>query len=326
MTELDTDALQTLMRGDDDDFVRWDAAQTLLAHSIESRIGDNAAIDQRVVDACEAILASDMDNAMKAHTLRLPSEDYLADRAAVKGLVDVQSLHAARDGIKRDLAGALTSHWRQRVEDLAESATYAPEGDQIGRRSLRHVALDYLCYADADAVELAEALYRQANNLTDRLAGARLVMQFGSAERRQALLDDFYRQWSGQALVVNQWLSLQATRPSEDAVDDVSTLLEHPAFDWRNPNKLRALVGAFASANAIAFHRPDGAGYRLLTDTVVRIQADNPQIASRMLGPLTRWKRYASGQALMREQLQRVADLDDLSRDVFEVVNRSLAE
>ena len=140
------------------------------------------------------------------------------------------------------------------------------------------------------------------------------------------MLDDFYGRWKHEALVVNQWLTVQATRPNADCVESVEALMEHECFDWRNPNKLRALIGAFASSNPIAFHRSDGAGYRLMGDVVARIQATNPQIAARMLAPLTRWKRFASGQDAMRGELERLAAIDPLPKDVFEVVSRALSE
>jgi len=138
------------------------------------------------------------------------------------------------------------------------------------------------------------------------------------------VFETFYAKWHHEALVVNQWLTIQATRPAEDCVESVSALMGHQAFDWRNPNKLRALVGAFAGGNPIAFHRADGAGYRLMGDVIERVQASNPQIAARMLAPLTRWRRYASGQDAMRAQLERLAAIDPLPKDVYEVVNRAL--
>ncbi len=318
--------LLTLSQGDDDDFVRWDATQTLFAQMIEQRLVADAALPAAVIDACRSILCSDMDAAMKAHTLRLPSEEYLADRAAVSGLVDVHAIHAARDAVKSQLAAALTDEWRRAFEQFDGNAGYQPTGEQIGARALRHLALDYLCYADRECLAEAEALYRGAENLTDRLCGARLIAHLGDADAREVLLEEFYQRWSHQNLVVNQWLTLQATRPAADCVDAVMGLRSHEAFDWRNPNKLRALVGGFASGNPVAFHREDGAGYALLGDTVRRIQADNPQVASRLLTPLTRWRRYLSGQAAMRAQLEAIAAMDDLSRDVFEVVSRSLKE
>jgi aminopeptidase N len=324
MNEPGETELLTLMRGDDDDFVRWDSAQTLLAQLIES---EAASIDEDLLDACRAVLNSpDMDAAMKAHTLRLPSEDYLADRAALKGLVDVHRIHHARNRVKAMLAAALAPEWKAAFDDNVVNGPYQPKGAQIGQRALRHLALDYLCSGDTEAVSLASKLYFDADNLTDRLSGARLVVNLGTQAERETLLAHFHDQWSSQSLVMNQWLSLQATRPAEDCVEAVRALREHPVFDWRNPNKLRSLIGAFAAGNTIAFHRADGAGYALLAETVAHIQADNPQIAARMLSPLTRWRRYAQGQKLMRNELERIANLDNLSRDVFEVVSRSLAE
>ena len=126
--------------------------------------------------------------------------------------------------------------------------------------------------------------------------------------------------------MVNQWLTIQATRPQADCVESVRALMEHDAFDWRNPNKLRGLIGAFAGGNPIAFHRPDGAGYQLMGDVIERLQASNPQIAARMLAPLTRWRRYATGRKAMRSELKRLAAIDPLPKDVFEVVNRALSE
>lgn len=323
MSEWDDSTLLTLVSGDDDDYVRWDAAQLLLCRLIER---DDDEPSPALLQAIRAVLQSGDDHAMSAHILRMPSEDYLADRAAVKGAVDMHAIHSGRMRIKAALGRMLESEWRQCFDVLAAKQTYQPSGSQIGERALRHLALDYLCHHDASALPLAEAMYRDADNLTDRLAGARLVAHLGEAGQRDAILTDFYQRWSAETLVVNQWLSLQATRPEADCVETVKTLLDHPAFDRRNPNKLRALVGAFAGANPVAFHRADGAGYALLADIVCDIQRDNPQIAARMLTPLTRWRRYAHGQEAMRAQLERIGSLADLSRDVFEVVERSLAE
>ena len=140
------------------------------------------------------------------------------------------------------------------------------------------------------------------------------------------MLADFYSRWQHEALVVNQWLTVQATRPDVDCVESVQALMTHPAFDWRNPNKLRALIGAFAGANPIAFHREDGAGYRLMGEVIERLQASNPQIAARMLAPMTRWRRYSVGQDAMRGELERLAAIDPLPKDVFEVVSKALEE
>ena len=175
-------------------------------------------------------------------------------------------------------------------------------------------------------LDAAHSLFESADNLTDRLAALRWITHYEQGEKREAVLTDFYSRWQHEALVVNQWLTVQATRPDVDCVESVQALMPHPAFDWRNPNKLRALIGAFAGANPIAFHREDGAGYRLMGEVIVRLQASNPQIAARMLAPMTRWRRYAVGQEAMRGELERLAAIDPLPKDVFEVLNRALIE
>ena len=324
-TEQAESDLLALMGGDDDAFVAWDAAQTLLARAIEcatpdSTSGTSAGLNK----ACEQVVTGAMDPAMKALTLTLPSEEYLADRAAQQGLVDVAALHAQRQQVKVSLGESLNDCWQQILAGYPAPANYTPAAGDIGIRALRHLAQDYLLAANPSDLDTARALYHSADNLTDRLAALRWIASYASSEERNEVFETFYAKWHHEALVVNQWLTIQATRPAEDCVESVSALMGHQAFDWRNPNKLRALVGAFAGGNPIAFHRADGAGYRLMGDVIERVQASNPQIAARMLAPLTRWRRYASGQDAMRAQLERLAAIDPLPKDVYEVVNRAL--
>jgi aminopeptidase N len=316
--------LLTLMAGDDDAFVAWDAAQTLLARAIEAA---DAALPQGLLAACEQVLMGSMDPAMKALTLALPSEEYLADRAAQRGLVNVSQIHDQRQQVKASLGGALEAVWQRVLSDNPAPQAYAPHADDIGLRALRHLAQDYLLAANPAAhLDAAHSLYERADNLTDRLAALRWITHYEAVEKREAVLADFYSRWQHEALVVNQWLTVQATRPDVDCVESVQALMTHPAFDWRNPNKLRALIGAFAGANPIAFHREDGAGYRLMGEVIERLQASNPQIAARMLAPMTRWRRYAVGQEAMRGELERLAAIDPLPKDVFEVVTKALEE
>ena len=317
--------LLTLMAGDDDAFVAWDAAQTLLARAIEAA-GTDAALPQELLDACAQVLLGSMDPAMKALTLALPSEEYLADRAAQRGLVNVSQIHHQRQQVKAALGATLQTVWQQVLSDNPAPQAYAPHADDIGLRALRHVSQDYLLAANPAQLAAAHSLYERADNLTDRLAALRWITHCEEAEKREAVLADFYSRWQHEALVVNQWLTVQATRPNVDCVESVQALMTHPAFDWRNPNKLRALIGAFAGANPIAFHREDGVGYRLMGEVIERLQASNPQIAARMLAPMTRWRRYAVGQEAMRFELERLAAIDPLPKDVFEVLNRALTE
>ena len=317
--------LLALMAGDDDAFVAWDAAQTLLARAIEAAGGDTA-LPQGLLGACEKVLVGSMDPAMKALTLVLPSEEYLADRAAQRGLVNVSEIHHHRQQVKTALGGALEAVWQQVLSDNPAPQVYAPHADDIGQRALRHLAQDYLLAKNPAHLDVAHDLYERADNLTDRLAALRWVTHYEQPARREAVLAEFYTRWQHESLVVNQWLTVQATRPDADCVESVRTLMVHPSFDWRNPNKLRALIGAFAGANPIAFHREDGAGYRLMGEVIERLQASNPQIAARMLAPMTRWRRYEVGQEAMRGELERLAAIDPLPKDVFEVVTKALDE
>ena len=320
--------LLTLMSGDDDDFVAWDAAQSLLARAIEALdlTGQEAKIHNALLEAIERVLTGPMDAAMKALTLCLPSEEYLADRAAQRGLVDMTDIHLRRQAVKRLLGQALDSQWRAVSSQSVVGSPYSASAHEIGVRSLRHLALDYLLAAQSASLTQAEQLLESADNLTDRLAALRWIAQYANGAQREQTLANFYDRWKRESLVVNQWFTVQATRPDISCVESVRELLNHDAFDWRNPNKLRALVGAFSAANPLAFHRVDGAGYQLLGDVITRIQSSNPQIAARMLAPLTRWRRYAVGQDAMKAELERIAGIDPLPKDVFEVVNRSLAE
>ena len=166
--------------------------------------------------------------------------------------------------------------------------------------------------------------------MTDVSAALRLLVNCEMPEAaplRQKALQDFYTRWQHEALVVDQWFSVQAGSVLPGTLDQVLSLMQHPAFDIRNPNKVRALIGAFCGQNALHFHEISGAGYEFLAERILQLNALNPQIASRLLTPLTRWRKYDdTRQRLMRVQLQRIAAEPDLSSDVYEVVVKSLKQ
>jgi len=319
----DDDTLAALIGSDSDDFVKWDAMQRYSSRIIEAQMHGEPLSDA-FISAYRQAMSSDIDDAMKAQLLTLPSEEYLADRQSQSGLVDVFEIRDAREHIKKILATEFEEQWASWFSRYDSPETYQANGRQIGQRALRHLALSYLIQARPEALDWAETLLGNADNLSDRLAALRVLVNEGDESTRSAVLGKFYQQWQHEALIVNQWFTLQATRPSNDTVEAVIALQNHGAFDWRNPNKIRALVGGFASANPIAFHRQDGAGYAFLADVIARVQSANPQIAARLCTPLTRFRRYAHGVDAMHSQLQRIAGLDNLSRDVFEVVGRAL--
>ena len=258
---------------------------------------------------------------MVAETFRLPSENYLADLADV---VDVEAIHCGRENVRRTIGSELGGLLKQRYHALTSSVPYEPASQQIAARSLRNTCLAYLAAAGDAGVELAVSQYWEAGNMTDRQAALTAVVNYGSDAQQRPLLEDFYQRFEEEALVVNQWFQVQALCIKSGTLERVRELLAHPAFQLKNPNKVRALVGAFCSANPINFHRADGAGYRLLVDMVTQLDPLNPQIASRLLTPLTRWRRYGERGEQMRQALEQIGELPQLSRDAFEVVSKSL--
>lgn len=318
------DDLVALIGFDDDPYVRWDASQRLAFEAIDEGTGTLA---PDYVDALRRVLEGPSEAAMKAQLLALPTEASIADRHSQNGLVDVHKIHAAKQSVACALGEGLREELTHIVDKgMAASEAYAPSAAQIGDRALVHTALNLLVASDSSWLRTGREMYFAATNLSDRLCAARLVVHYGDDEHREEVLQHFFDRWQSENLVVNQWFVMQATRPAMSTVSDVHSLTEHIAFDWRNPNKVRSLISSFAGANPVGFHSADGSGYALLGDAVRKLQSDNPQIASRMLAPLTRFKRYAHGQDMMRAELSAIAALDNLSQDVFEVVQRSLSD
>ncbi len=314
---------------DSDGFARWDAMQSLLLAEIDDLRG-GAVVSDLVVDLFNELLRDALQavnaeqQSLLAEMLTLPGEDYLFEQAGAG--VDVDGLCDARAKLKSTLAERLQQTWQSLYEANSESGAYVPDTMGTARRGLRNLAMSYLAATlPADALgKLLLSHLETADNLTDRLAALREVANAENIMDRQAVLDAFYARWRDASLVVNQWFTIQAASP----VNDASALLvleKHPAFDSRNPNKIRALFGVFGSRNHRNFHAVSGSGYVYVADKVIQIDAINPQIAARLVAPLTRWQRYdVERQALMKNALTRIMELDELSKDVYELVSKSL--
>ena len=319
-----------LIAHDSDGFNRWDAAQTLATEMLEALVIDFQAgrelkIASDLVEAFRAVLEDkSLDPAMVAQTLSLPAEAYLAERAEV---VDVDAIHQVREFARITLANELKDEFAAVYKASQSDEPYSPDAASIARRSLKNLALSYLiATGDASALELAERQFGQADNMTDQQAALVRVVHSEFTESAQRLLEAFYQQWHNESLVVNQWLSVQASNPQAGTLERVKALLAHDAFDMRNPNRVRALLGGFCAQNPVNFHAIDGSGYQFLAEQVITLNELNPQIAARLLTPLTRWRKYdANRQSLMKQALQQIKDSGELSKDVFEVVSKSLA-
>jgi aminopeptidase N len=255
--------------------------------------------------------------------LALPSEEYVS--AAMKA-IDPDAVHAARQLVKRELAGALEADFLRLYETHHLDEFDRFDAEAVGRRRLKNTCLAYLSELEAEAAySLGNRQFREARTMTDRIAALSAIVNSHNPEK-EACLDQFYRQWRNEALVVGKWFTLQATCPLPGTLDRVKALLSHPAFDLRLPNHVRSLIGAFSQSNPVNFHGKDGAGYEFLADHVIELNAINPQIAARLLTALTPWRRYdGDRQRLMCGQLQRIAGTEHISKDVYEVAMKSLA-
>ena len=325
--------LALLAGHDTDGFARWDALQSLLVSEIQRLRGDAASLDPIVVDVFrtllkQALVATDADTRfLLASMLTCPDEAYLFEAIAP---VEVDAICAARDALIQGLARQLLPEWQALYRTCRDGQPFSPAAPAMARRALSNVALGYLA-ACGDAGVVAEVLvgqFEQADNLTDRRAALVEICAAGTltAEVRASICQRFYERFRDEALVVDGWFSAQAQSPLTD-LEVMQTLETHPAFDVRNPNKVRALYSTFAARNFRHFHALDGSGYRFVADRVLRLNAFNPQIASRLTTELTRFRRYDPvRQRLMRAELTRIAGAADLSRDVYEVVSKSLAD
>lgn len=317
--------LTFLMAHARNDFARWDAAQMLIGKYVRLNVanwqaGNALELPIEVVDAFRAVLLDEkLDPALAALILTLPKETELAE---LFDLIDPDAIRAVREFIRDELVLELNDELRA-VYQAHVLPEYRVEHADIARRALRNTCLSYLAFAEgADA--LVRRQYEQADNMTDTLAALSAAV---SAELpcRDNLMQHFADKWQHDGLVMDKWFMLQATSPAANVLENVKALMQHPSFSLANPNRTRSLIGAFASGNPAAFHAKDGSGYRFLTDVLVELNSRNPQVASRLIEPLIRLGRYdAERQQLMREQLLRLQKLDNLARDLFEKITKSL--
>jgi aminopeptidase N len=329
-----TDAqLQFLMAHDSDSFARWEAGQQLAVKLMlgliqDQRAGRALALDAGLVEAAARILDESMtagrslDAAFVAQALSLPAESYVGELMAE---IDPGAIHAVREHLRRGLADALAERWRAVYRAQRDDGPYRIDAQAIGRRSLKNLCLGYLMATAApDTVASCLEQANHGTNMTDVLTGLGLLADTDRPERAAALAA-FYEHWRDDPLVVDKWFSIQAVASAPGTLERVRALLLHPAFDIKNPNRVRALIGAF-TANQVRFHDPSGAGYAFLGDQVLALDPLNPKVAARMIGPLGRWGRYGvRRRGLMRAQLERVIASPDLSRDVYEIASKSLA-
>lgn len=317
--------LQQLILLDNDGFSRWDAMQKLMLRILTQIIdGKSHQADLALLLQSQQQLLSDWQNqdwALLALLLELPSESLIA---SLYTQAEPAKIVAARQQCVMAISNALEQALLAAYQALTEKSQ-GMSGQAMAARSLRNRALAYLMQMDkAEYRALAQQQFAQADNMTNQFAALKALVfaEHANIEAEQALAS-FYQQWQHESLVVNMWLQVQASKPKIDALEQVKRLMQHPAFDANNPNKLRALLGVL-SQNFIAFHQANGVGYQFLAEYIAELDQRNPQIASRLLTSLTHWHRFAEpNSSLMKQALQQLSQRE-LSKDVYEVVSKSL--
>lgn len=313
-------------RCDSDLFNRWDAFQQYGVEQILNMVkdiqnGKEPTLPEAYFDVWESYLTDKtLDKGFVARAITLPQENYLADQMDV---VDVDAIHKARYFVKQAIAKRFEKELRAVYDENNSDAEYTPSPEQSARRALKNMALSFLGDLGTNN-ELVEKQYAQANNMTDKLAAMNIASN-SKNPKREAIMDDFYQTYKNEKAAVNKWIFTNACADRPDAVNVVRKLLTHPAFNIKNPNNVRSLMGGFAY-NQTEFHKLDGSGYDFAVEMAYKMDDMNPQMAAHMVKPLTRWKRFdAKRQEMMKKALEKVLEKKNLSKNVYELVTKSLA-
>ncbi|MFZ2169690.1 MAG: aminopeptidase N [Methylococcaceae bacterium] len=320
--------LAFLLSYDSDTFNRWEAGQQLAGQIIAGLIADvqngrDLQLNPVIVTAFKQVMDQSSDDlSYFSLLLSLPSETYLAEQMQV---VDVEAVHTAREFVVLTLAEQLQTRFKTLYQANHKDESGQFDAGAIGRRRIKNMCLGFLGRLEQpDIQQWSQQQFDRAKNMTDQMAALAVIVN-SSHPAKQQCLAGFYQQWQAEALVIDKWFALQASSHNPDTFATVQALMRHPAFDIKNPNRVRALIGAFSQANPLHFHAANGQGYQFLAEQIIALNTLNPQVASRMLSPLTSWRRYDAGrQALMKAQLEKIMTTDAISRDVYEVASKSL--
>ncbi|MFQ3187649.1 MAG: aminopeptidase N [Marinomonas primoryensis] len=319
--------LLLLMSADSDGFNRWSAAQQLAVNELNTLIkqsigGETLSVNSQLAHGFKTLLSdASLDPAMVALVLALPSQAYLSELA---NPIYPAAIKQARQYLKAQLANTLAEDFERVYREHSISGEYQATAEYIAHRSLKNMALSYWVETkDETAHRIVSEQFQSANNMTDQFSALSIAVN-SKHEKAAELLAAFYEQWKDEPLVVNKWLMLTASQEHDAVLTTVKGLMEHPAFDLKNPNKVRSVLGGFGQSMS-GFHKEDGSGYRFLADQIILLNKRNPQIASRLCTPLTRWKKLQPALSIkMKAELERILS-EELSKDVYEVVSKSLA-
>ncbi|NOQ36611.1 MAG: aminopeptidase N [Methylococcaceae bacterium] len=321
--------LAFLLSYDSDPFNRWEAGQKLAATIIFALIDDlqqgrALSLNPMLIEAFEKVLAQEWDDlSYFSLLLALPAEVYLAEQMAV---VDVDAIHKAREFVRLTLAENLQTQFNALYQQYNQDESGQFDAGAIGRRRIKNSCLSYLAKLETkDVWKTTATQFKTAGTMTDQIAALGMIVNSNHPEKNNSL-EAFYQQWKDEALVVDKWFNLQASSSMPDTFSKIQDLMQHSAFDLKNPNRVRSLIGAFSQGNPVNYHAANGEGYQFLADQVIALNSLNPQVASRMVTALTQWRRFDEHrQDLMKAQLERIIQTENVSKDVYELASKSLA-
>ncbi len=317
-----------LFQHDSDPFNRWEAGQNCLSHFIFNTVDaiqqkqPSPALPDALINAFRTILQQPLaDLAYQTLLLSLPAKAYLAEQMEV---IDIDALYQAHHIVKQALASSLEDLWLSHYHDN-HRVVAGNDPQSIAQRSFKNLCLDYLMALDNEASRaICIKQFESAQNMTDQIAALGQLSHLETS-KNIAYFNAFYQQWTNEDLVIDKWFALQACSEKTDALEGIKKLLDHPLFDMKTPNRVRSLIGAFASANPLHFNAKDGSGYKFIADNIITLDAINPQIAARLANSLSRWKKFdIARQQLIKAQLSRIQSHRPLSNDVLEIVTRSI--
>ncbi|WP_322804138.1 aminopeptidase N [Vibrio alfacsensis] len=319
--------LSFLMKHATNDFARWDASQMLLAKYIRQNVvniqsGSEVKLSDELIDSFRGVLLdANLEPAFIAQVLSLPS---INEITGWYKQVDIDAVDAVLNNITVSLSKALEDELSATYHSLRQ-AEYNIGHDAIGKRALRNRCLQFLAYTEKGN-DLVIAQYDAANNMTDTIA-AMSAANSAQLVCREALMSDYSDKWKHDGLVMDKWFALQGSNPVEDALENVKATMSHEAFSLKNPNRTRSLIGSFLNTNPVRFHDKSGAGYQFAGEILRQLNDTNPQVASRMIDPLLKFRKYDEGrQALIRAELEKLKSMDNLAKDLFEKVTKALDE
>jgi aminopeptidase N len=326
--EQSQEELAFLLSHDTDMFNRWEAGQKLASQIIFDLIADiqngrELKLNPIILTAFEKVLTEGWDDlSYFSLLLTLPAENYLAEQMEV---VDVVAIHQAREFVRQGLAQQFQDQFHTLYQTYHKDESGQFDAGAIGRRRVKNVCLSYLSVLEtAEIRSVSVTQFNSAKNMTDQIAALAVIVNSHHPEK-QTCLSAFYQQWQDEALVIDKWFTLQACSFMPNTFATVQNLMKHPAFDLKNPNRVRSLIGAFSQSNPLHYHAANGEGYQFLADQVIALNSLNPQVASRMVTALTSWRRFdIQRQKLMKAQLQRIIQTSDISPDVYEIASKSL--